>query len=95
MSRVKAVGLYHDLDFKDNLQELGTPFEPSPPVEQLTHTPIEVHEIVIKPNIENLTQNYDAQNNLPTIIRRMQTSPEDIQKSEQKLMSLPELTPKK
>ena len=60
-----AVGLYHDLDFKDSQQELRTPFEPLPPVEPSTHTPIEVYEIVIKPDIENLTHNYDTQNTLP------------------------------
>ena len=65
VSRLRAVGLYHDLVFKDNLQELGTPFEPLPPIEQSTHTPIEVHKIFIKPNIENLLQNDNTQNNIP------------------------------
>ena len=36
-SRPRAVGLYHDLELKDNLQELKKPFEPLPPVEQSTH----------------------------------------------------------
>ena len=27
VSRLRAVGLYHNLDFKDNFQELKTPFE--------------------------------------------------------------------
>ena len=28
--RIRAVGLYHDLDFKDGQQELSTPFESLP-----------------------------------------------------------------
>ena len=64
MLRLRATGLYHSLGFEDDLHELRTPFEPLPPVEQSTHTPIEVHKIVIKPDIENLMQNYNAQNNL-------------------------------
>ena len=47
LSRLRAVGLYHDLDFKNGQQELGTPFEPLPPVEQSTHKPIEVQEILL------------------------------------------------
>ena len=54
MSRLRALGLYHDLDFKDGQQELGTPFKPMLPVEQITHTPIEVHELFVKPDIANL-----------------------------------------
>ena len=61
MSRLRAVDLYHDLDFKDGQKELGTPFEPLPPAEQSTHIPIEVQEIFITPDIENLVQNYDTQ----------------------------------
>ena len=99
VSRLRAVGLYDDLDFKDNLQELGTPFEPLALVEQSTHTPIEVHNIFIKPDIENLTHNYDAQHNIPAIeseeSRLSLVPPEDIPRLEQKLMSLPELTPEK
>ena len=53
VSRLRAVGLYHDLDFKDGQQELGAPFKPLPPVEQSTHIPIEVNEIFITYNIEN------------------------------------------
>ena len=34
VSRIRAVGLYQDLDFKDNLQELRKPL---PLVEQSTH----------------------------------------------------------
>ena len=39
VSRLRAVGLYHDLNFEDGQQEPGTPFEPLAPVEQSTHTP--------------------------------------------------------
>ena len=51
MSRLRAVGLYHDLDLKDHQQEFSAPYEPLPPVEQVTHTP----------NTEKLTQNYNLQ----------------------------------
>ena len=101
VSRLRAVGFYHDLDFKDNLQELRTPFEPLHFSEQSTRTPIEVHEIFIKLDIENLVQNCDAQNNLPAIqseeskLSLDSTSHEDILRLEQKFMSLPELTPEK
>ena len=60
MSRLRVVGFYHNIDFKDSQQELSTPFDPLPPVEQSTHIPIEVNKIFIKPNIENLTQNYNT-----------------------------------
>ena len=101
MLRLRAVGLYHNPDFKDNLQEFRTPFEPLPPVEQATHTPIEVHKISIKPDIENLMQIYDAQNYLTATqpeesqLSLDNASPKDIPKLEQMLMSLPELTPEK
>ena len=49
VSRLRAAGLYHDLDFKDGKQEIRTLFEPLTPVEQSTHTPIEVHQFFIKP----------------------------------------------
>ena len=65
VSRLRAVGLYHDLDYKDGQQELSTPFKPLPPIVQSTHTPIEGHEIFVKPNIENLTQNHDTLKTLP------------------------------
>ena len=42
------------LSLKDCQQEFSSPFEPLPPVEQVTHTPIEVNEIFIAPDIENL-----------------------------------------
>ena len=48
MLRLRAVGLYHGLDFKDHQQEFSAPFEPLPPVE--------VNEIFIAPDIEKLTQ---------------------------------------
>ena len=34
LSRLRTVGLYHDLDFKDHQQEFSVLFEPLPPVEQ-------------------------------------------------------------
>ena len=72
-----------------------------PPVEQSTHTPIEIHEIFIKPNIENFTQNSNAKNNVPVIqseeskLSLDNASPEDIPRLEHRLMSLPELIPEK
>ena len=31
---LRALGLYHDFDLKDQQQEFSAPFEPLPPVEQ-------------------------------------------------------------
>ena len=101
MSRLRTVGLYHNHDFKNYLQELRTPFEPLPLVELSTHAPVEVHEIFMKLNIENFMQIYDVQNTLPATqpekskLSPDNTSPSDIPQLEQKLMSLPELTPEK
>ena len=60
MLRLRAVGLYHDLDFKDHQQEFSAPFEQLPPGELMTHMPLKVNEVFIAPNIEKLTQNYDT-----------------------------------
>ena len=38
----------------------STPFEPLPPVEPVTHTPLEANEVVITPAIERLAQAYDT-----------------------------------
>ena len=43
LSRLRAGGLYHNLDFMDSQQELSIPFEPLSLVKHSTHTPIEVH----------------------------------------------------
>ena len=59
VSRLKAVGIYHDIDWDDYQQEFSTPFEPLLPVEQVTHTPLEVNEAFITPDIERLVQAYD------------------------------------
>ena len=101
VSRLRAVGHYHDFDSKDNLQELGTWFEPLPPIEQSTHTPTEVHKICIKSDIENLTQNYNTHNNLLALqseesrLSIDNASAEDLPRLKQKLMSFPELLPEK
>ena len=60
VSRLKAVDLYHDIDSSDHQQEFSTPFEPIPPVEPVTCTPIEVNEVFITPDIEGLAQMYDT-----------------------------------
>ena len=66
VSRLRAVGLYHDPDFKDHQQEFSGPFEPLPPVEPVTHVSLDVNEVFIAPNVEKLAQNYDASHDLPT-----------------------------
>ena len=72
VSRLKAVGLYHDLDFQNSQQEFGTPFEPLPPTEQATHTPIIVHKIFIKPDVETLAKKFAVtQTEDPNIPYRM------------------------
>ena len=53
--RLKAVGLSHDTDSKTtNSSEFSTPFEPLPPAEPVTHTKIEVDEVLITPEIVRL-----------------------------------------
>ena len=66
MSRLRAVGPYHILDFKDHQQEFSAPFMPFPPVEPTTHTPLEVNDVLITPDIEKHMQNYDPLHDLPT-----------------------------
>ena len=56
VSRLKAVGLYHDIHLKDHQQEFRMPFEPVPPAEPVTHMPLEVNEVFIAPDIERLMQ---------------------------------------
>ena len=99
MSRLRAVGLYHDLDFKDHQQEFSAPFEPLPPVQPVTHMPLDVNEVFIAPNIEKLMQNYAAlhdlsiaQTNDETKLSLENVSPTDIPQLEQNLMSLSDLT---
>ena len=101
MSRLRAIGLYHNLNSKDHQQKFSSPFEPLPPVEQVTHMPIEVNYIFIAPNIEKVTQNYNALHDLPTVqmekadLSLETTSPTDISHLEQNSMSLQEFTPDK
>ena len=101
VSRLRAVGLYHDLELTDNLQEVGKPFEPLPRIWQSTHTPTDIQEFFIKPDIENLIQNYDTHNSLPAIQSEESKLSLDntiswrYPRLEQKLMSLPKLTPEK
>ena len=49
VSRLKAVGNYHDLNFQNSQPEPGTPLNHGPPMEQATHTPIIVHEFLLNP----------------------------------------------
>ena len=66
-SRLRAIGLYHDLNSMDHQQEFSSPFESLSPVQQATYTPIQVNEIFIAPDIEKLAANYDALHDLPTV----------------------------
>ena len=59
-SRLKDVGIYHDIDQDDYQQEFNTPFEPLLLVEPVTHTPVEVNKVVTAPDIERITQAYDT-----------------------------------
>ena len=96
VSRFRAVGLYHDLNFKDDLQDLRTPFEPLTPIEESTHTPVEVHEVHRKPHAKlPCTKHLTNQKTrgIQTILNNI--SPKDIPQLEQELMSLPKLTPEK
>ena len=52
VSRLIAVGIYQDNDSYDYQQEFSTPFKPLPPIEPVTHTPLEVNEAVISPDTE-------------------------------------------
>ena len=65
VSRLRAVGLYHDLDFKDHQQE----FSALPPVVSATHMPLVMNEVFIAPNIETLAQNNNVLHDLPTALQ--------------------------
>ena len=67
VSRLRAVGLYHDLDSIGSQQEFSSPFEPLPPVKQVTHMPVQVNKIFITPYTEKLAKNYDALHDSPTV----------------------------
>ena len=88
MSRLRAVGLYHDLDFNDHQQEFSVLFDPLPPVA------LEVNEVSIAPNIEKFLQNCDTLHDLPTAqtdkakLSIENTSPTDIPQLEQNLLCL-------
>ena len=56
VSRLQAVGLYHDLDFQNSQPELRISFEPLLPMKQAIHIRITVHEIFIKPDVETLAK---------------------------------------
>ena len=99
VSRIKAVGICHDIDSDDNQQEFSTPFELLPPVEPVTHTPVEVNEVIIASHIERLTQAYDTLHDPPNEQTRdnvklllENTSPTHIPQLKENVMSLPELT---
>ena len=75
MSKLRALGLYHNLNSKDHQQEFSSPFETLPPVEEMTHTPIQVHEIFVAPDIEKLATNYATLHDLPTLQTDQPTCP--------------------
>ena len=102
VSRLRAVGLYHDIDSEDYQQELSVQFELLLPVEPTTHTPLEVSEVLIAPNIKNFMPTYDelhdfstGQNNGNVKLSLENMSPTDIPQFEQNLMSLLELKSEK
>ena len=72
-----------------------------PPVEQVTHMPIQINENFIAPDIEKLETNYDTLYDLPTVqtdkanLPLENASPTDIPHLEQNLMSLLGFTPDK
>ena len=102
VSRLKAVGLYHDINSRDHQQEYSTLFDPLPSVEPVTHMPLELNEFFIVPDIEKLMQTYDTLHDSPTgqinddiKLSLENMSPADIPQLEQNSMSLLELTPEK
>ena len=101
MSRLRAVGLYHDLNSKNHQQDFSSPFGPLCPVEQVTHLAIQVNKIFVAPYIEKLATDYDALPDLPTVqtenanLFLENASPRDIPHLEQNLRSLPEFTMEK
>ena len=93
------MGIYHDVDSEDHQQEFSTPFETLHHVEPVTHTPLEVNEIFIMPEIKRLTQNYDTSHDLPKEqtgdsdqLSLENASPEGIPQLKENLMLLLELT---
>ena len=99
--RLRAVGLYHDLDFTDHHKEFSTLLVSLPPVEPMTHTPLEGNEVFITPNVEKFTEYYDTLHDLPNEqtdklkLSLENASPADNPHLVQNLMSLLELTPDK
>ena len=64
VSRIRAVGLYHDLDFKGHHNKFSAPFEPLLLIHPMTHTTLEIYEVYITSYIEKHMQNYDALHDL-------------------------------
>ena len=95
VSGLKAVGLYHNLNYQHSQPEHGTPFEPLPLIEQATHTPITVDKNPTKPNLETLAKQFTVAQIENPNIPLGDKSPEDETQLEQKLMSLSKLTPEK
>ena len=100
--RLKAVGLYHDIDSNNHQEEFSTPFEPLPHIEPVTLTPLEVNEAFTTPDIDRLMQTYDTLHDSPAAqtgdnvkLSLENVSPADIQQLEENLMSLLELIPEK
>ena len=95
VSRLKAVGLYHDLDFQNSQPELGTTFETLPPMEQATHTPVTVHKISIEPNVKTLAKQFTISQIGNPDISLEDVSPKDEPHLEHKVMSLSKFMPDK
>ena len=60
VSRLKAVGLYHDLDLQNSQLELGRLLDPLSPTEQTIYTPIIVHRVFVKPDVETLEKSLQS-----------------------------------
>ena len=95
VSRLRAVGLYYDLDFQNSQSELGMTFEPSLPYRASNSYTYSSTQIFIKPDIETLAQNYTVTKIHQPKLSLDNASPKDVPCLEHKLMSLHELTSEK
>ena len=80
------------LIFRKSQPDLGTPFEPLPPVEQTTCPPLELNEISVRTNPEAPDKQVTTLPKDDLDLPLESITPENVSKLEQKLMSLPELT---
>ena len=84
-----VVGFNQDLDFQNSQPELRAPFEPLLLVEQVTHIPIIMHKIFIKPDVENLAKYFAVTQIEDPDMSTEDASSKNADHIEQKLMSYP------